>query len=57
VAVNLLLLVAAVYLPGLSDLLGTEPLTAAELGVAAAVALVPAALLAAAQRARRSPAR
>ncbi|HEV7211512.1 MAG TPA: cation-transporting P-type ATPase [Blastococcus sp.] len=53
VGVNLLLLVAAVYLPGLSALLGTEPLTAAQLGVAAAAAVVPAALLAAVQRAGR----
>ncbi|MGY1704834.1 cation-translocating P-type ATPase [Geodermatophilus sp. SYSU D00697] len=40
-----LLLVGAVYLPGLSTLLGTEPLTAAEFAGSAAAALVPAALL------------
>ncbi|MGZ4545999.1 MAG: cation-translocating P-type ATPase [Blastococcus sp.] len=53
VAVNLVLLVAAVYLPGLSDLLGTEPLSAVELGVAAGVSLLPAALLVLAQLVRR----
>jgi Ca2+-transporting ATPase len=42
VAVNVLLLVAGVYLPGLSDLLGTEPLSMAEFGVPVVAALLPA---------------
>jgi Ca2+-transporting ATPase len=50
VGANAVLLVAAVYLPGLSDLLGTEALTAAEFGAAAAVAVVPALLLLAVRR-------
>ncbi|MGY1633499.1 cation-translocating P-type ATPase [Geodermatophilus sp. SYSU D01186] len=40
-----LLLLAAVYLPGLATLLGTEPLTVAELTGSGAAALVPAGLL------------
>jgi Ca2+-transporting ATPase len=45
VVANLLLLVAGVYLPGLSDLLRTEPIAYAEFAVAAAAGLLPAALL------------
>jgi Ca2+-transporting ATPase len=45
VAVNAVLLVAGVYVPVLSDLLGTVPLTPAEFGVAVGVAVVPAVLL------------
>jgi Ca2+-transporting ATPase len=41
---NMLLLLGGVYLPGLSDLLRTETLSAAEFGVAFAAALVPSAL-------------
>jgi Ca2+-transporting ATPase len=44
VAANVVLLLAAVYLPGLRDLLRTQTLSVAELGIAGAVALVPAAL-------------
>jgi Ca2+-transporting ATPase len=54
VVLNLLLLLAGVYLPGLSDLLGTQPLGAAELGTAAGLALVPAVLLVLWRAARRS---
>ena len=42
---NLLLLLAAVYLPGLSELLRTEPLGAAELAVAMGAGVLPALLL------------
>jgi Ca2+-transporting ATPase len=45
VAISAVLLVAGVYLPGLSDLLGTEPLSWSELAEAVGVALVPAAVL------------
>jgi Ca2+-transporting ATPase len=45
VVANLLLLVAGVYLPGLSDLLRTEPIGPAEFALAAGAGLVPAALL------------
>jgi Ca2+-transporting ATPase len=45
VVTNLLLLVAGVYLPGLSDLLRTEPIGPAEFAVAAGAGLLPAALL------------
>ena len=45
VAVNAVLLLAAVYLPGLRTLLETQPLTAGELAVSAAAACVPAGLL------------
>ena len=45
VAGNLLLLVAGVYLPGLSDLLRTEPIGAVDLAVATAAGLVPSGLL------------
>jgi Ca2+-transporting ATPase len=43
VAVSAVLLVAGVYLPGLSDLLGTAPLTAGEFAVAVVTALLPSA--------------
>ena len=43
VVANLLLLVAGVYLPGLSDLLRTEPIGVAEFAVAAGAGLLPAA--------------
>ncbi len=42
VATSLAATLAAIYLPGLSTLLGTHPLTPVELGLAAAVAVVPA---------------
>ena len=45
VGVNAVLLLAAVYLPGLRTLLDTQPLTAGELAVSAAAACVPAGLL------------
>jgi Ca2+-transporting ATPase len=45
VAGSAALLLAGVYLPGLRGLLGTEPLAAAELGVAVLAGLVPAALV------------
>ncbi|WP_344253052.1 cation-translocating P-type ATPase C-terminal domain-containing protein [Pseudonocardia hydrocarbonoxydans] len=45
VAASLAATVAAIYLPGLSDLLGSEPLSALELGLAAAVAAVPAVVI------------
>jgi Ca2+-transporting ATPase len=45
VVANLLLLVAGVYLPGLSDLLRTESIGPAEFALAAGAGLVPAALL------------
>jgi Ca2+-transporting ATPase len=41
---NVLLLLGGVYLPGLSDLLRTEALSAAEFGIAFAAALVPSGL-------------
>ena len=44
VAANAALLVAGVYLPALSDLLGTEALSAVEFGEAAAIAVAPALL-------------
>jgi Ca2+-transporting ATPase len=55
VATSLAATLAAIYLPGLSDLLGLDPLPAAELGLAAAVSVVPAILieLVEAARARR----
>ncbi|WP_211261646.1 cation-translocating P-type ATPase [Pseudonocardia acaciae] len=58
VAASLGATVAAVYLPGLSDLLGTQPLTVAELALSAAVAAVPALLVELVEllRARRPPA-
>ncbi len=52
VAANLVLLAAAVLLPGLSDLLGTEPLTPLETLVAVGPALVPAALVVLVRRLR-----
>ncbi len=57
VATSLAATLAGIYLPGLSDLLGLEPLTAGELGLAAAVAVLPAILieLVEAARARREP--
>ena len=45
VGVGLLLLMAAVYLPGLSAVVGTEGLTAAELGTALVAGLVPGTVL------------
>ena len=56
VATSLAATLAAVYLPGLSDLLGLDPLPAADLALVAAVAVVPAILieLVEAARARRS---
>jgi Ca2+-transporting ATPase len=45
VAANVVLLVAGVYLPGLSHLLGTRPLAPAELAVSVAAGLVPATAL------------
>jgi Ca2+-transporting ATPase len=45
VGANAVLLVAAVYLPGLTTVLDTEALTAAEFAVSGAAALVPAAVL------------
>ena len=45
VAASLLLLVAGVYLPGLADLLRTEPIGPAEFAVAAGAGLLPAGLL------------
>jgi Ca2+-transporting ATPase len=45
VAANLLFLVAGVYLPGLSDLLRTEPVGVAEFVVAAGAGLLPAVLV------------
>ncbi|MFC7572473.1 cation-translocating P-type ATPase [Klenkia terrae] len=45
VAVNLVLLAAAVLLPALSDLMGTEPLTALQTLAAVGPALVPASLV------------
>jgi len=53
VALSGLLLLAGVYLPWLRDLLGTEPLSGTELGLAVLAGLVPG-LLAAAAGARRS---
>ncbi|MHA6794228.1 cation-translocating P-type ATPase [Pseudonocardia bannensis] len=52
VSLSLAGLLAAIYAPGLSDLLGTAPLSGAELGLAAAVAAVPALLIEAAKVAR-----
>ncbi|MGY1753399.1 cation-translocating P-type ATPase [Blastococcus sp. SYSU D01042] len=51
---NVALLLAGVYLPGLSDLLRTEPLTLTELSVPAAAALVPSVLLVLVRAARRA---
>ena len=45
VAANLLLLVAGVYLPGLSDLLRTQPIGLVEFAVAGGAGLVPSGLL------------
>ncbi|MET0765994.1 MAG: cation-transporting P-type ATPase [Blastococcus sp.] len=53
VGANVVLLVAAVYLPGLRDLLGTEPLSPSRFAVAVGVALVPAALFLLVRAARR----
>ena len=53
VAVNVLLLVGGVYLPGLSELLGTEPLSVAELAVPVIAALVPAVAVLIGRRVRR----
>jgi Ca2+-transporting ATPase len=58
VVANLVLLVAGVYLPGLSDLLRTEPIGVAEFVVAAVAGLVPSGLLLLARLAgARRPAR
>jgi Ca2+-transporting ATPase len=45
VAASLVATLAAVYLPGLSDLLGLHPLPLAELGLVAVVAVIPAILI------------
>jgi Ca2+-transporting ATPase len=45
VAASIAATIAGVYLPGLSDLLGTEPLSGLELGLSLAVAAVPALLI------------
>jgi Ca2+-transporting ATPase len=45
VAANAALLLAGVYLPGLSDLLGTETLLPGELAVAVVAGLLPAGAL------------
>jgi Ca2+-transporting ATPase len=45
VAASLAATAAGIYLPGLSDLLGSQPLSALELGVAVAVAAVPAVVI------------
>jgi hypothetical protein len=45
VAANLLLLVAGVYLPGLSDLLRTEAIGVGESAVATVAGLIPSGLL------------
>jgi P-type Ca2+ transporter type 2C len=45
VLANVLLLVAGVYLPGLSELLGTEAIGGATFAVAAGAGCLPAALL------------
>lgn len=52
VATSAVLLLAGVYLPWLGEVLGTEPLSAAELGVAVCAGLVPAALSLAAPASR-----
>lgn len=41
-ALSALLLLGGVYLPGLSTLLGTQPLSSTDLGIAAAAAIMPA---------------
>jgi Ca2+-transporting ATPase len=56
VGADVLLLAAAVYLPALAAVLGTEPLTVAELAASVAAALVPAALLLVLRGSRRRPA-
>lgn len=48
-ATSLASTLAAVHLPGLSDLLGLDPLPAADLALVAAVAVVPAMLVEAAR--------
>ena len=53
VVVNVVLLAAGVYLPGLRDLLGTESLAPAEFAVAIAAALLPAAAFLLVSRVRR----
>jgi P-type Ca2+ transporter type 2C len=50
---NLVLLVAAVLLPGLTDLLGTEPLNASEVVLAVGPALLPGVLVLLIRAARR----
>ena len=45
VATSLAATLAGIYLPGLSDLLGTTPLSGAELGLSVLVAAVPALLI------------
>jgi Ca2+-transporting ATPase len=54
---NLILLVAAVRMPGLTDLLGTEPLTLAETAFAVGPALLPGALVVLIRAVRRLPRR
>jgi hypothetical protein len=51
---NLVLLAAAVALPGLTDLLGTEPLTAVQTAVAVGPALLPGACVMVIRAGRRS---
>jgi Ca2+-transporting ATPase len=53
VAANAALLVAGVYVPALSALLGTVPLTATEFAAAAGVSVVPAVAFVAVRRVRR----
>jgi Ca2+-transporting ATPase len=54
---NLVLLAAAVLLPGLTDLLGTEPLNASEAALAVGPALLPGALVLLIRAVRRLPVR
>jgi P-type Ca2+ transporter type 2C len=55
VATSLAATLAGIYLPGLSDLLGTRPLSAGELGLALGVAVVPALLIELAELRRARP--
>jgi Ca2+-transporting ATPase len=54
---NLVLLAAAVLLPGLTDLLGTEPLNASEAALAVGPALLPGVLVLLIRAVRRRPLR
>jgi P-type Ca2+ transporter type 2C len=56
VAASLAATLAGVYLPGLSDLLGTRPLSGAELGLSVLVAAVPALLIELVELRRPDPA-